>query len=132
MPQQLIGEWQGEAITLYPDGRKPAHYPTRLLISVEGNRLYQQLSTAEMEFSSTATIDGSVLRFEQGKYPVQVVLLPDGASSNTPLSIPRNQPFFLEVGWLIRTDLRQRMMRSYDARGEWISLTLITEQKITV
>lgn len=129
-PQQLIGDWRGEAVTLYPDWRKPDHYTTRLLISVEGNRLYQQLSTTDMEFSSTASIDNSVLRFEQGKYPIQVLLLPDGASCNSPLSIPRNQSFFLEVGWLIRADLRQRMMRSYNAQGEWVSLTLITEQKI--
>jgi hypothetical protein len=127
---QLVGDWQGEAITLYTDLRHPVRYPTRLLIQLEGNQLHQRLSTPDLELSSTAQIDGSVLRFDQGNYPIQVLLLPDGASSNTPLSIPKGVPFFLEAGWLIQADLRQRLIRSYDSRGEWISLTLVTERKL--
>lgn len=128
-PQQLVGEWQGEAVTLYPDWRNPTRYSTRLSVKVEGNQLHQRLSTSEMELTSTAQINGSVLQFEQGRYPLQILLLPGGASANTPLTIPRGQPFLLEAGWLIREDLRHRLIRSYDARGEWISLTLVIEQK---
>lgn len=130
-PQQLVGDWQGEAITLYPDWRNPVRYTTQLCVKVEGDQLHQRLKTPDIELASTAQINGSILRFEQGRYPVQVLLLPNGASSNTPLTIPRGQSFFLEVGWLIRADLRQRLIRSYDARGEWGSLTLVTERKIS-
>jgi hypothetical protein len=126
---QLLGTWQGEATTLYPDWRK-VHYSTRLTVALEGGRLVQHLSTPELQFTSTAEIAANRLLFDQGKYPIQVLLLPDGASSNTPLSVPRGLPFFLEAGWLIQDNWRQRMIRSYDAQGGWISLTLINEQKI--
>lgn len=129
-PQQLVGDWQGEAVTLYPDWREPARYATQLSIWLEGDLLHQRLKAPDLALHSTAQINGSILRFEQGKFPVQVLLLPNGASANTPLTIPRGQPFFLEAGWLIQENLRQRMMRSYDGRGEWVSLTLITERKI--
>lgn len=126
---QLLGDWEGNAITLYPDWRSPAQYTTHLSIRREGDRLMQRLATAEMELASTAAIEGSLLRFEQGKHPVQVLLLPGGASVNTPITLPKGQAFFLEAGWLIADDLRQRMIRSYDAQGAWSSLTLITERR---
>lgn len=128
-PSQLVGEWQGSAVTLYPDWRNPVSYQTRLSVTLDGDRLQQHLSTPDLEFSSTATVEGAILRFEQGSYPIQILLLPDGASANMPLAIPKSQPFFLEVGWLIQPDLRQRLIRSYSAQGEWVSLTLITERK---
>jgi hypothetical protein len=128
--EMLIGEWQGEAITLYPDWRSPDRYTTQLEIRLEGDRLRQQLSTAQMSFTSTAKVSGSRLLFEDGQYPVQVLLLPDGASSNTPLTIPKGIPFILEAGWLTEPGLRQRLIRRYDAQGGWQSLTLVTERKV--
>lgn len=128
--EMLLGEWQGDAITLYPDWRTPTRYSTTLSVWKEGDRLHQRLSAPQLELASSAEIDGSILRFNQGSYPVQLLLLPDGASSNTPLTIPRGQPFLLEAGWLITDTLRQRMIRSYDARGGWVSLTLVTERKV--
>jgi hypothetical protein len=126
---QLLGEWQGEAVTLYPDRSPPVRYSTTLSVTLESNdRLRQHLTAPQLELTSTAQINGSILLFDQGKYPVQVLLLPDGTSSNTPVTIPRGQLFVLEAGWLIEATLRQRMIRSYDAQGRWSSLTLITER----
>jgi Domain of unknown function (DUF3598) len=130
--EALLGDWQGEAVTIYPDLQPSRRSATRLVIQREGDRLTQRLTTPEMDFTSTATIDGAILRFEQGKYPSQILLLPDGASANTPLTLPKGQPFFLEAGWLISETLRQRMIRSYDARGGWSSLTLVTERKMVL
>ncbi|MBW4658424.1 MAG: DUF3598 family protein [Drouetiella hepatica Uher 2000/2452] len=126
---QLVGTWYGEAVTIYPDWRSPDRYATTLSIQKEGDRLVQQLTAPEVSLTSTAAIEGCILRFEQGQYPIQVVLLPDGASSNTPIQIPKGQPFFLEAGWLIAAGLRQRMIRRYDAQGAWVSLTLVTERR---
>lgn len=82
--------------------------------------------------SSRARIDGSILHFDQNSQnPVQVLLLPNGASSTSPLKIQLRQPFFLEVGWLQQPDLRQRLIRRYNDKGEWSSLTLVTERKIS-
>ena len=130
----LLGEWRGEAITLYPDWRSPTTYATNLQITRSGdNQIAQQLSFGDGAGStvrSSAIVNGSRLQFEQGSLPVQVLLLPDGASSTSPLYIKTGHPFFLEVGWLLEPDRRQRMIRSYDKKGEWSSLTLVNEQKL--
>ncbi|NHC36557.1 DUF3598 family protein [Scytonema millei] len=139
----LVGEWQGEAVTIYPDWRSPDTYPTQLQIERLGSdRLTQQLtiySTPEnpYQISSTGKIAGSLLYFE-GNFPAnpqmspqinQVMLLPDGASATCPQQVQLRQAFFLEVGWLVQPNLRQRLIRRYNDKGEWTSLTLVTERK---
>lgn len=139
----LVGEWQGEAVTIYPDWRSPDTYPTQLQIERLGSdRLTQQLtiySTPEnpYQISSTGKIAGSLLYFE-GNSPAnpqmspqinQVMLLPDGASATCPQQVQLRQAFFLEVGWLVQPNLRQRLIRRYNDKGEWTSLTLVTERK---
>lgn len=129
---QLLGEWQGEAVTLYPDLRKPETYTTRLQIHRRSDReLVQQLTFGDQTITSTARIDGSILHFDQSELPVQIVLLPDGASSNSPLKIEPGHAFILEAGWLVQPNRRQRLIRRYSPRGEWVSLTLVTEQKVS-
>lgn len=133
--EQLLGEWQGEAVTIYPDFRSPDTYPTRLKIDREDtNRIVQQLTygagASARTISSTAQINGSVLYFDQSSLPTQVVLLPDGASSNCPLIVKPGHVFVLEVGWLLQPNQRQRLVRTYSDKGEWVSLTLVREQKI--
>lgn len=133
--EQLLGEWQGEAMTIYPDLRSPDTYPTHLKIDREDtNRIVQQLSygagASARTISSTAQINGSVLSFDQSALPTQVVLLPDGASSNCPLVVKPGHVFVLEVGWLLQPNRRQRLVRTYSDKGEWVSLTLVREQKI--
>lgn len=127
----LLGTWQGEAVTLYPDWRNPETYSTSLTLhQPAANQLHQALRIADgRAIASTGTIKGAQLLFEQGAQPVQVLLMSDGASSTCPLQIQSGQPFFLEVGWLLEPNLRQRMIRSYSSKGEWISLTLVTERK---
>jgi Domain of unknown function (DUF3598) len=129
--EMLVGQWQGEATTIYPDWRS-TQYNTYLTVTMEGDRLHQTLTLPNLELSTSAQIQGSTLLFNQGKFPIQVLLLPDGASSNTPLSLPRGQSFFLEVGWLIEPNLRQRLIRSYDEQGSWSHLTLVTEKKLPI
>ncbi|CAA9337560.1 FIG00870880: hypothetical protein [uncultured Leptolyngbya sp.] len=134
--EDLIGEWQGEALTIYPDLRTPTTCATKLSIRREDNRLYPELrwgqGDEERVSASSAQINGSILQFDQGAMPIQILLLPDGVSSNCPLSVKPGHPFFLEVGWLLQPNLRQRMVRSYTAKGEWSSITLVTEQKRVV
>ncbi|MGK7877938.1 MAG: DUF3598 family protein [Xenococcaceae cyanobacterium] len=132
---QLLGEWQGEAVTMYPDLRPPDTYPTYLQLHCQDdNRLVQQLTfgtgTSTRTIASTATINGSILHFDRSDLPVQILLLPDGASSNCPLAIQAGHAFFLEIGWLVQPERRQRLIRSYNDQGEWVSLTLVKEHKI--
>lgn len=131
----LLGEWQGEAVTLYPDWRSPDTYPTQLKLQREGaDRLVQTTAfgpgSSAKTFTSSAKIDGSILYFDQGSQVVQVLLLPGGASATSPLQLQLRKPFFLEAGWLAAPDLRLRMIRTYSETGEWVSLTLVKERKI--
>ncbi|UNU23219.1 DUF3598 family protein [Microcoleus vaginatus] len=132
--EALLGEWQGEAVTMYPDSRSPDSYSTNLQLHLEsGDRIIQKITFGRNAtvISSSATIDGSVLHFNEGASPVQVVLLPDGGSCTLPVKIELRKPLFFEAGWLVEPDLRFRMIRSYNERGEWVSLTLIKERKIS-
>lgn len=125
----LLGKWIGEAVTIYPDLREPNKYSTQMDLNLDSNgKLIQTLSFANRTITSAATIKDSILLFEESQ--VQVLLLPNGASVTSPLEIELRKPLFLEVGWLINPNLRQRMIRSYNDKGEWISLTLVTERKI--
>lgn len=130
----LLGEWTGEAVTIYPDWRSPDRYPTKLQIAKNGdNSITQQLTInqgSSRQISSNAKIEGSVLYFDGSEQNNQVLLLPDGASSTSPQQIKTGKAFFLEVGWLLQPNLRQRLIRSYDDKGGWSSLTLVTENKI--
>jgi hypothetical protein len=142
----LLGEWQGQAVTIYPDrrsrsvsvraasrreGDSPDTYSTTLKLQLDNaGRLIQSTSFAERTITSTATIKDNIILFDQEpEKQVQVLLLPDGASATSPLKVQLRQPLFLEVGWLIQPNLRQRMIRSYNEKGEWVSLTLVTEER---
>ncbi|NEP60226.1 MAG: DUF3598 family protein [Symploca sp. SIO2G7] len=133
--EQLLGEWQGEAVTIYPDLRSPETYSTHLkLQQQDDNHLVQQLTfgtgASVRTITSTAEIDGSILHFNQSTLPVQILLLPDGASSNCPREIKPGHRFVLEVGWLFQPDHRQRLIRSYSDEGKFLSLTLVKEQRV--
>ncbi|MFN6570366.1 DUF3598 family protein [Dendronalium sp. ChiSLP03b] len=129
--EDLLGTWQGEAVTIYRDWRSPEIYSTTLQLQLdETGRLIQSLSFGERTITSTATIKGSIIHFDRDpQKQMQVLLLPDGASATSPLHVQLRQSLFLEVGWLIQPNLRQRMVRSYNDKGEWTSLTLVTEEK---
>jgi hypothetical protein len=133
--EQLLGEWQGEAITIYPDQRSPDTYPTHLAIEQEtSGSIIQELKfgtgASTRSIRSSAKINGAILYFDQSPLPTQIVMLPDGASSNCPLQIKPGHQFVLEVGWLIQPNYRQRLVRAYSDKGEWTSLTLVTEKKL--
>lgn len=126
----LLGNWQGESITVFAEARSPVIAQTRLQLTRQGDSLSLYLSAgSNFEFTSTAKVAGNSLQFEQDQPPIQVLLLPDGASCTFPSSISAGRPFFLEAGWVIEPNLRQRLIRNYDDKGEWVNLILITEYR---
>lgn len=129
--EQLLGQWQGTACTAYADWSPSDTYSTRLEVQDLGDsRLRQQLSFGDRTLTSTAQITGNTLLFEEGPSPRKMLLLPDGTSSNTPLQLMLRQPFFVEVGWLVTERERQRLIRSYNEKGEWISATHVIEHRV--
>ena len=118
--EQLFGKWEGIAQTIYADWKPSDSIATSLVIrELRSGRLEQELSFGGRKISSTARIEGKQLHFEDGT-PRRVLLLSDGGSSNTPLQINHRQSFFVETGWLLSDNERQRLMRSYNDKGEWL------------
>ena len=127
---QLLGEWTGTATTIYPDWRSPDTYSTHLQIDSQGDSIRQQLTFGDRTITSVATLKGSCLYFAHSNLSVQIVMLPDGASANFPEKILPRQNFVLEAGWLINPRQRQRLIRTYNSKDEWLSLTLVEEEKV--
>ncbi|WP_088240203.1 DUF3598 family protein [Calothrix rhizosoleniae] len=129
--ENLLGEWQGEAVTIYPDSRPAKTYETKMKLQLDSTgKLLQTLNFDTQTIISTGNIKDSQILFEHNpQNPVQVLLLPDGASATAPLKVQLGQPFFLELAWLIEPTLRQRMIRTYNQKGESMNLTLVTERK---
>jgi Domain of unknown function (DUF3598) len=126
---QLVGKWKGTAYTCYSDWQDPVTYATTLEISEIDGFLHQQISFGERIITSSARIDDNQLHFEDGATPRRILLLPDGVSSNIPLQISHRQPFFVEAGWLLSAKERQRLIRNYNEKGEWISSTHVIEHR---
>jgi hypothetical protein len=135
----LLGHWQSQVTHFYPNGRSPQQTATRLHLERQGSRLIQHFSSEAFSFSSEAEVEARTdiadhaaqrLLFGQGTQPVQVLLLPDGASITTPTAIVSGKPFFLEIGWLMAPNQRQRLVRHYDARGEWTHVSHVTERRV--
>jgi hypothetical protein len=130
--KQLLGQWQGTAYTVYADWQPSQSYTTHLEVQDLGDgRLQQQLSFGDRTITSTAYLTDNRLNFEDGPTPRQILLLPDGTSSNTPLHLTLQQPFFVEVGWLVTDNERQRLIRSYNEKGEWVSATYVIEYRLS-
>lgn len=128
----LLGTWHGEATTQYADLRPDSTQATQLKIEkVSASEIRQTIELPNVpSMISVGAIAGRTILFKGGSQPVQVLLLPDGASATFPSCIAPRNPLFLEAGWLIDARTRQRMIRHYDATGAWTSLTLVTEQLI--
>lgn len=129
---KLLGTWQGEANTQYPDLRNPDIYATTLKVKdIGGGLIEQQLTFKNQTMVSTGRVDGSVIHFNSGSLPIRLLLLSNGASMVLPMQVKLKQSFFLEAGWLLEPDLRQRLIRIYDETGAWVSSTLMTERRVS-
>ena len=133
--EQLLGTWQGKAITIYPDLRTPDFVSSKLYLTLESNnQLAQELTfnvgNKSRTISSVANINGSILEFKNSEPARKIIMLPGGSSCNIPLEIKPGKSILLEMGWLISPNKRQRIIRNYDAKGGFINLTLVEEEKI--
>ncbi len=108
----LLGKWEGEAITISSDWLTPEISLTMTEWRQNGDRI--------TNFDNQDTF-----------LPTQTLFLPDGASVTCPIAIAPRQPFSLSLSWLLKPDLYQQIIRTYDHKGGWKSLTLVTERKIS-
>lgn len=130
--EMLLGTWHGVATTLYPDLRPSDTLKTQMQLQLDNSgRLQQQLSFGNQTISSSAKIENSILYFDESSQPIQVFLLPDGASATVPQKVQMRSPVFFEAGWLLSPTQRQRLIRRYNNKGEFESLTFVQEEKIS-
>ena len=128
--EMLLGTWEGTGTTLYPDLRSPDTFTSQMQLDLnQSGRLQQQITFEGQTITSSARIDGSILYFDQSSQPVQVFLLADGASATIPQTVKMRTPLFFEAGWLLSPTHRQRLIRRYNEKGEFESLTFVEEQK---
>ncbi len=128
--EQLIGNWQGQAHTVYADLRPSETYATYLEIKKIGDGyLEQKLSFQSQIITTKARIEGNKIISETEGIARQILLLPDGSSSDVPLQLQLRKSFFVAAGWLVRENERQRLIRNYSDKGGWISSTHIIEHK---
>ncbi|MGF1490877.1 MAG: DUF3598 family protein [Microcoleaceae cyanobacterium] len=131
--EQLLGIWEGEATTIYPDQRSPETYRTQMQLHRVGTqRLHQKLTFDSQTLESEAKIlsgsQGEILKFQTGNY--QVIFLPGGASATVPKKVQLRTAYLFEAGWLVHPQERQRLIRQFNDKGEWESVTLVKEKKV--
>jgi Domain of unknown function (DUF3598) len=126
-----VGSWQGEAITRYPGSDRLDRFPTAQTVTLTGDRataFFSQQIGGEIT-ESVLIVDHESDRPRLTDHSTQVILLPDAAYAMCPTQIEPGKEISLEVGWSIAPNLRQRLIRTYSDRGEWLSLTFINESK---
>jgi hypothetical protein len=131
MVDDLIGKWRGAAVTYFPNSQQPPQtYTSELQVFQTSDReISQELNFGDRKIVSKGKFHHTTIDFSEGTPAVRVLLLPGGASATFPLQITGKQPFFLEAGWLLSPNQRQRLIRRYNQQGEWESLTLVVEEK---
>jgi hypothetical protein len=127
--EDLLGTWQGKAVTRYP-GQATADRAdmTTIWLRPSDDRLIQQVLGHE---AIDITLSQGNLCFDQEGQCYRTLLLPDGASSTYPVQICPRQPFSLEAGWLLAPGVRQRLIRRYNSEGDWISVSWISEYQVS-
>jgi Domain of unknown function (DUF3598) len=125
-----LGVWQGEAVTLYPGSTQIDRSPTVQSAVISDDRTVTRSQTIGSQVTeSKFTIGSEFDRTQLTNQSTQVVLLPDAAYVMCPTQIESGISIELEVGWSIASNLRQRLIRAYSDRGEWLSLTFINESR---
>lgn len=125
-----LGVWQGEAVTLYPGSINADHVQTTQTVALKDDRtVTRSQAIGSQTTESTFTLNSESDRPRLTNQSTQVILLPDAAYSLSPTQIEPGTAIALEVGWSIDQNLRQRLIRTYTDRGEWLSLTFITESR---
>ncbi len=127
----LLGTWTGIATTLYADERPSIAAKTHSTFTVSDTG-YQLI---EHDLSIDLTLDphtpaARLWHFinSSDTQSYQLLLLPDSGYSITPTRIELGHAFNLEIGWVHKTNQRQRLVRRYDSSGKWESATFFEEQ----
>jgi Domain of unknown function (DUF3598) len=128
--EQLLGQWQGTACKAYSEWQPSETYTTHSEFKDIGEGYFQEnFSMGDCTLTSKVRREGNTLNCEDNQCPRKILLLPDGCSIDSPLHVTHRQPFSVELGWLVQDNERQRLIRTYNEKGEWISSTHVIEHR---
>lgn len=129
--EQFLGKWQGKAYTAYPDWQPSETITTCSEFKDLGGGYFQKdVSIGDRTVSSIFRQEGNILKSHEDPNPRQILLLPDGTLSNTPLQVNHQQPFFVGLAWFLQEQEHQQIIRNYNEKGEWMSATHIIEHRV--
>lgn len=153
--QDLLGTWQQHWVTRDParpetceqacstlvrtvirtDGQLPlsadyVEWSQHPLVSDDARKSSTVFSQREPVRTVLVQRTPSLLSFEQEGHLCQTLLLPDGAFATFPVQLQKGHPFFVESGWLMEPGLCQRLVRRYNASGDWVNVSWIRETRI--
>ena len=129
--EQLLGQWQGTACKAYSEWQPSENYATHSEFKDMGGGYFQEnWSMGDCTLTSKFRREGNTLHCEDEQRPRKILLLPDGCSIDSPLHVTHRQSFSVELAWLVQDNERQRLIRTYNEKGEWISSTHVTEHRL--
>lgn len=131
-PQELLGKWQGEAIKIDADWLEPEVLPSMTEWKQDGDRLIMTEQIGNQQITNITNPDANnsqILKFQQDDLAMQTLFLSDRATITCPIAIAPRQPIRLSISWLLEPNVNQKMIRTYDDKGAWTSLFLVTERK---
>lgn len=130
--EDLVGEWRGTAIAYSPSWFIADPLETQLKVSkTSTDDVLYEWNVGTETGQVSALHDGSRLLFQQGNHPYQLLLMDNGSSSLCPQIIQRHSAFLCELGWLLDSSTRIRIIRQYQSDGSWCGQLWIREQKVT-
>lgn len=125
----LLGSWHGETV-YFPATMAPPQVTT--------SHWQAHMSGEEVVISDTLLADAPQERrfkpldhhrWQAVDHPKQYWLLPHGVSCTVCPQLPRDQTVQLEICWYLAPHQRQRLVRHYDAQGNWLGTGLALETR---
>ena len=125
----LLGTWKGHYLYLPATMDSPRIGESCAQTQRVGDDLVLSLA-AEIETANKQRfVQVDRQRWQAVDQPLQLWLLPGGVSCTVYPQLPRQQGARLELCWYLSASQRQRIVREYDAEGNWISTSLSVETR---
>jgi hypothetical protein len=111
----LSGCWPGPASPITAAWPDPDQAECHFTVGSSNNRL---------------EISGAVLGTKHPEQELHLTWMADGGYHLTPSIVSHRQAFSIEAGWLSAPNRVERLIRSYDASGAWLSATRIVAERV--
>lgn len=128
----LIGTWQGESLYLSATMETPLVGASRWQAErvEDGLVLSQHADVGPQQLTPQRFTSIDQHRWQAVDNPQQLWLLPGDVSCTVYPQLPRQHGPRLEFCWYLSSQQRQRIVRDYDAVGDWIGTSLALETRI--